>query len=631
MLLVVQLIAGEIPFTVYFQPRKKAPSSPEGTLLERVQSAAISSLKSIQAFFSAFKKVICHVYTSRGLLFRTYVLHSPLTLGGGLCFAQFPSNLYIASLQFIEGMGSLLCRIVLVTYEVFSNRKELSSLELQSFVGEGIDVSHFQLQEELPIDMSQVPKSVELKNLSLMFKQINFDTPSAPGYVSLPFSKLDKEQLGKGLDIFIKHVTNQVPFMGTPRADENTKLKIFYETIENKTRFLMYRLNKNLIEFVRKNRVIEECSEAGKKEFNDLLETKAQFVRDLALAGFECGAHYAAITEHWYQRCNSVVLGEHTTLKDSLFAWLAKERRKIAEEEAQLACGRIEKDPKRQEAMMVHYYNQYLQTFGPFLKFPGTSGVIEHILQNTALPQRELLRLFFKKYTVNRIIESVLNHYENSEDFRNKIFDWIREGAEDWKKEATQALCESRVKKITELKDQALREMASGIKKSYPLLEFIDHLGFAHIQSLYQNNLTRRDAFIEAVFTCTHAQRWLHNVPDVKAFKACFDNIFPLTLEGSEEEVLSQIEKRLFFLPTVKEIVKITEGFVPLETVEKVLNETADITEVVTDACERERRQEFLTEVLGDYSTQKTSAWIEWLLVSHGVFFPQPSYEGRGR
>ncbi len=291
-----------------------------------------------------------------------------------------------------------------------------------------IDMSHICTKQKA-LNASHVPVELQVGTLLTIFDAINFTDPTAPGYMA-PTSRQEGkttytvQELRTSLEKFIHDVNNRIAFLGTPPAYDTPKLMRFYQHIENAVRLSLFKVSEDLRKFQETNGTdVSNYGEEELRAYKNLLENQARVVLDLSIAGQHCGARYMGDATTLYNDLHANEALQTDTLQDTLIELLARRRGEIARSEIQERLGTD-----------THSFSNYMSTLGPVLAIPGTENVVEHV--SSPLDKEEYLRNFFKKYTLDDIIETVQSHIKTAAPFLDKIQTWIRDAeVGNWKPE----------------------------------------------------------------------------------------------------------------------------------------------------------------------------------------------------
>ena len=199
-----------------------------------------------------------------------------------------------------------------------------------------------------------------------------------------------------------------------------------------------------------------------------------------------------------------------------------------------------------------------------------------------------------------------------------------------------QALTEKRIEEITKLKNQPIK----GYVFASPYSDIIDF--FQDLSEGEMTKLLKNDHFIAACFALMIEKKWFeekfaHLIYDrvkfaeiKEKFKTTFSKVFSgcviKTFTSFGEKRNQYLKEHLFHSILSLNISLCTNGYVHEEVARRVLSGESPVEQVVQEATDRERLDEFLSEIVlqkDQEDDQKAAAWIEWLLVSHSGFLPQ--------
>lgn len=315
------------------------------------------------------------------------------------------------------------------------------------------------------------------------------------------------------------------------------------------------------------------------------------------------------------QKKSSVPVGE--TLENVLIELLAQKRKEIA-------LAQINQHGKGD----AHFYSQYLENMGLPLSIPGTANMIEHLSRNFDLPL--YLKRFFKKYTIDCILDTVNETIKTSEPLRRLIYDWIKDQEKDWKEAEYAALMQQRIGGI----QQILENQIDSAKIPQALQTFSNLVATHREELLTAQN--RRDSLnsiakLEKVKE-TALLPLIQMLLKSEVFaKDCIDHLYQHLMTGSS------LDPEDFFRKM--KILEIRNLMPTLEKrqVEQMLADPASIKELVIDVTNRERKEEFREKLLAQNGIESildnglSPKLLECIIVSHRILHPQTeeTYETR--
>ncbi len=425
----LDLIGGDRPFSVtlsYHAPQQE-PIISGCSVLEKIQELSRDFFLLIEGFFKHLP------YVRRFSLTPLFVQR---VVKDSIWDYLEVHWIVLKIFLFLGEMGIFLSwKVLRFSYnQVLYQRKEKEQIDLSYYakkwkgLDEGyVNISYKGASKRLSTKLENIPEKVSLEDLEQIFKELNFEDSTNARYVH-PERLLEegntysKEDLGRGLQVFINNVKNRVPLIGTPREDDTEGVEQFYGVIEDSTRFCIHESNQRLESFTKIHG--EDTSSYSKEvlqEYKSIFEDRARIVLDLAIIGAKglCGTRYmgaAQILQNYW-------LGEKEeegTLKGALEAILEKARSGIAQRHAALI---------QDENGSSHSYVNYLACFGKALGIT-TTGVSD-ILSNPLDPTYYLDQ-FFQEYTKSFIKGLIQEKIKKSQSFREKIIDWLKDQKEDW-------------------------------------------------------------------------------------------------------------------------------------------------------------------------------------------------------
>jgi len=609
----------EPPYEVDFgRYRKNQPVQEAASVLERVKRAVASPFDLVKVVFVSVASAARVTLGSAGTSFKYIVLGYYEHLEHW----DPPGDMYLVVFKVMFWIGAMGWSFVMTTarllYKQTHSEADLRNF-LAFFAGNEIDLSHMEIKE-LEIDVREVPAGVTVNGLLQMFDQINFDRPQDPGYIA-PLSRREGntqytvEELKTGLQTFIDHVNRRVPFLGTPPAYDVPRLFAFYQQVENAVRFSIHKSDQDLAAFRGRN---GNGPYAGAilQEYKNLLEDSARIPLMLAIAGKHCGARYMGEAMELYDAAQ----GEVTkgTLEDALRGILVAKRKEIARAHIQMHLGSD-----------THHYTNYMSNLGKMLGIPGSANVIEHLVHG--LDRTRFVKLFFKEYTVDCILEAVQTKLKakKSQVFREKIFDWLKTQPGNWQPAGVLSLDEMMTRANVVLADsllvpneslQNLQGLITNLKQPFPSHadwdEFLVELfvsGREWLSSKYSSIETRRRAEddIRALFSNEQLRQELI----IKTKEA---------IAGNKQLVAEHFSPRLLELQKVSKLCVAITGLNP-DTAMRVVKGKKPLQQALEEQRAQFQGDQFLgslnLEGIAQHGLSKEM--LEWLLVSHDILLTQ--------
>ena len=390
---------------------------------QTVQNAVFKVLKLIPVIAASLAKASYLTLKQSGSSFKVVVLG----FYGDWSNYRIPGDFYLVVFKvalWVLGLGW--CTVTMTFRLTIEKLFPASSQFLKNYASEGIDVGHIKTNE-IGIDVSEVDANVKVDDLTQIFKEINFTDPQRDGYMA-PLSRQEESttynpaDLSKALDTFIHHVKNRTPFLATPPAYDMPRLSAFYQQIENAVRYSIHKSNKDIADFKNVNGEGPYNLEKS-KEYSNLLENRARIAIDLAIAGKHCGTRYMGEAMAVYGSFRGGAANDKGSLGDYIIELLAQKRAQIANKHIQCYLGNE-----------THAYTKYMANLGKILALPSTEHIIEHLDRD--FDTDKFLKYFFKEYTVDCILTTIQEEIKSNKSkvLREKIYEWIRDYPNDWKK-----------------------------------------------------------------------------------------------------------------------------------------------------------------------------------------------------
>jgi hypothetical protein len=613
-------------FSINFNQFVKDKEVENLSFYQEVQRIVSRPFELIQFIFIAVAK---SAYTTLQYSWTSFK-HIVLGYYGSLSKFRRPQDIYLVAFKVAFWVLAVSWCFITTTLRLLIDQiRPPSNAFLMEFTGGEINIKHLQTKE-LAIEVSNVPKEVSVDALMTIFNEINFSDQGQPGYMAPSSRKEDDvtyaiEDLRKNLSIFINNVKGRVPLLGTPPAYDTPRLMAFYQQIEDAIRFSIHKTNNDLKEFQRKYGIDPaQYQEAQLRQYKDLLETQARVALDMAIAGKHCGARYMgeALSTYFSLKYDT---SEDGTLQDSLIELLAHKRKKIAQAQVQMHLGNN-----------THSLSQYMANLGQPLGLPGTSNVIEHLNQD--FNTNHFLRLFFKDYTVNVIIDTVQAKIKNSQPFREKIIDWLKAQVGEWKKAANDIQGRLKMEQIQPIIDQKVESSLP----SHDFQKFQDLISHLKEKKVVWPSDENWADFIDELLALDESKKWLQTQ---------FSSAKPIELQNEKQklknscsensldkDIALQLREAILYgkpLPLAaigekdieKQKIKKIREILPIqsETLSRVLKGKVTLETAIKDHYNLTRQQEFLFALkIDNIATEGVSPEIlEWLLVSQNILLPQ--------
>ncbi|MBF8263594.1 MAG: hypothetical protein HW387_1259 [Parachlamydiales bacterium] len=602
----------QINYANYYQ--KEPPPSP---ILEKIRTAVLFVFVAIARFAIAFARASFCTARHSWTAFKGMVIG----YNGGI-FLLPPLSIYSAGLRVFYWLLGLCANTIHKTFEYFSESMKFNSNTLSQYeLGEELDVRHFRTCNR-EIDVSHIPTQVQVKGLIAAFDQINFTDPTTPDYMSERFRQesasktYTREQLRESLLQLINHVENRTPYIGTPPKHDIDGLNRFYQQLENAIRFCLHKAQSELETFLKWNPDPKNYGEDQKNRHRNFLENVAQVAITFAIAGQHCGARYMGEAMSLYFSWKGE--SEGLSVEEELIEMLANQRLEIAQKEANL----LSSD--------THDYTRYMQTIGSSLAIPGTANVVEYLSNKMDL--HSLIPSFLEKYSVNAVIDTVQTKYMKSQEFREKVQEWLVEHRGDWNRQTKEILDQLTAQVIGIVQNSANKDVSIPMNDFYRLCEWIE-------EKRLDPNESQRVSFDEIRRICIYGQKKLSlSKPDYEELEKRMCWTFSATHLGSElTEILkayleqeinlpTDFESRLAIrFPVAKKIDQIKK-LVPtlsFDTIERIVQGRVDAKESIAASLDIDRKSLFLEQILPPDGSLSSTV-VEWLLVDHQILLPQP-------
>lgn len=523
--------------------------------------------------------------------------------------------------------------------------------------------------KQIAIDMSEVSQGVQVNDLLNIYKDINFLDKGKIGYMA-PTSRQEGkitysiEDLQKNLQTFIDSVNSRKAFLGTPPAYDIPQLMAFYQQIEDAVRFSIDASNKKIAAFQAKNgKDVALYNPQTLNLYQGFLEDRARIAIDLAIAGKHCGARYMGEAMSIYENASGEALQHAGTLHDCLVELLAKKRYQIAKAQIQKHLGSD-----------THDYNKYIGHLGKILGLPGTENVIEHLDKN--FNRSDFLKLFFYEYTPDAIIQTIHKEFKNSQVFREKVTDWIKDQVGDWQKKSYQNEAAKIIPQLLDILNHPVEQNNAQLQLFECLLkelnskeidlplfdgnwkEYIEALFVSDSVKTWRDAIFTDDLVIQALeqkqpvfFQSPKAAQkpkiMLFKKEKIEALKTILLQATPTRKEIEKFHSLDkekQIEQiKLFFhkglsIQKLKKVILLESETVVRCMEEKQKGRDKKIREAVIAKKDLDRRNDFLAKIAELHIKEEkvteektkfsmTPEIIEWLTVSQGIFKPQKTGE----
>lgn len=279
-----------------------------------------------------------------------------------------------------------------------------------------VDESHFRDKVFITIP-DAIEATCPIEQLRDLFKGLNFTNPAGQFYLD-PKNICDYEGTvkqhikhikEKGLNRFIKHVRENIAFLGTPEKDSEV-LSLFYNLIE---RAVTHTIRK-----------IKDMPEGDDKQYM-IRNVMTEYLR----GSFLCGGKFYAMA---CQQYIAVTKGRAATFAEEVYDVLTKYREVLFQSLVPYS------------AHNVHVFNNMMRALGKEFGIPGAEmmGDFEDIFEHIGFNPTEKRAQFTELYTADNILfESIKLSIEQTGELREGLYDWYKANLPDsWRKEHYKAI-----------------------------------------------------------------------------------------------------------------------------------------------------------------------------------------------
>lgn len=586
----VTLIANP-PFQVNFQAYN--PSlSPVRSSLQKVSDVASKVFAIMKIVgLSAYQTVRTNIST---------VLTSFQHIVLGVSRGRFnpPTSLTILAFRVAVWAGFFMLGFIFST--ISTVRQNLIALpsQLASYLPNSIDGRHL-VAKSTAIDMHNVPAAITVDKILELYNEINFTNPQAPGYMP-PSTRqesygsnvvnFDVYSLRGHLTTFVNHVNDRDAFLGTPPSYMMAQLMKFYQKIEDATRFNINKVVSEYDEFMLQHigqNITKEHPDYNR--YNELLQAKARLAIDMAIAGAHCGARYMGDAMDAYLANQGDLAANNQGLQAKLFYLLGKSRETIARGQIQEHLG-----------FDTHAFSKYMANLGTLLGIPGTEDIVEYLTGNR-FDRDRFLRLFFEAYTPDHIRDEVQKEIKRSQEFREAVFDWLKDRSKDWKKDEYKALVE---KIVSEIKPVEVSTTFTKVGYFIVMLHGLKKTGRLDLK-----DLEKWDDFLTELFVLPYSKELIPNPLDRHNLKSLLLNaqlvsqlqgLVQAIANGQElnlEEV-KKISNTMDKAGAVKQaIIKNNLPPIDMDVLYRAVESNANLTTIIQDHVDHQRNAEFLEAI----------------------------------
>ena len=531
----------------------------------------------------------------------------------------------IAGVQYFFGLTVSILKMFHTNLKNENPQVSEPKSKLDGFINEEINPAHMvAISREL--SDSHVPADVKVDDLLKIFDEINFKEPDQLGFMPESSRKEGNtvysiETFKKHLGKFVKNVNQKTPFLGTPRESDFIALNNFYQQITSAVRASIHASNDQLKAFYEENGEDKTSyNESQKKELNDILENRARIAIDLAFAGAHCGARYMGEVMQIYDSFYDQNFSQNLSLKDHLYEILDQKRLRVAKGNILEHFGND-----------THAYGAYMQALGELLGLPNTINILEQLRRLDDISIH--LRKFFESYTVDAIIDTIQQEFQKNLSLREKVYDWLKEQLNTWKKEEYDKKVEEAFQSFSEVissaEEIAIPDDHFSVKFKLLIDSVSDRSAFGAIDIW--------DDFICEFFNLEHVKRTFSSEPMQRM--ALRDQLLEKNLDPSLLVKFKQMIKNKSF--EISEI--ISELQLELKTkkalqiayrheigldqavIHRLIMGTSNLREVLEGRFLINKQTEFLEhfelEAINDVGL--TPQLLEWILVHHEIFNSQ--------
>lgn len=549
---------------------------------------------------------------------------------------KLPANLYLVVLRLVVWVFGVSWNFLSTAYRIYNEtRKENQYQLLKQYVGDEINPSHL-ISQNVKLDASGVPEDVKIDDLLTILDQVDFHNQNSPYYMS-PRSGQEgnrtftKEELRRLLNKVISDTYQRVAFIGTPPAHDTPRLMAFYEQIETALRLSIHKSNEALESFKRSNGSDpNQYNPEQKRQFRFLFEDRARIAINMGIAGAHCGSRYMgeAMEIYYYYHETEQMSG---TLQEALIEILSQKRMQIAKGEI-AAIGETN----------THNYNKYMSNIGPIVGLPATENIVEHL--DSVIDIDNALTSFFKKYTVDTIIDTVQEKFRKSQLFREKVIDWMKDQKKDWNSDAYLARSNDLSRDIESIitTSQQNTEDENTVYRSY--ISFKNLVEYLHgKRTSFPSKELPWTEFLLELLALDESNDWLRREKRLNPLQAATlknDLKTHLTADHLGSQLIQQLqtfacenqpidERVLRQRANASKMKEQIRSILPLphETIDRILSEQITIQEAVNHYLDQERSSQFIQQLRLEtmYLTGLSKELLEWLLVSQKILLPQTS------
>lgn len=582
---------------------------------------------------------------------------------------EYSNNRHIAVIAavFIWAIYESIQLISMTSYFYQQKHPRVDLNSVKKYAGK-INLAHLKTQGT-ELDTSQIPAHITVDHLLILFDQINFTDPQEPAYINPdPMAKklIDDGKkvlptdLRAGLQTLIANIRSKKAIVGTPPA-ASPMLDIFYNKLEDLIRYNLW------IVLTQKNP--EQAQ--NKEDRIECLVIRANLALDLARAGRHCGARYMgeAVQAYTFLKANEKAV-DQLSIQAKYYNMLANTRLKIAQKQI-AALG-----------TNTHTYAAYMSELAGPLGLPGVKNVVEFLGTFTINSDRALQN-FFNKYNSTYILKKTikmihgkqnqgsqtqeaeaqriehldLQKVHGDQEFKELVYDWMKEQIGDWGFKNYQELgiklkleCSSLTEKLFAAKQPAqtqivesATELTSACKKANLLIHIFKNLEEDELSEFVQNLKAEeaedmdRKHFVCILFLLNKSKLFPKGTDGIKPKREMANSLTsfaPSIIEALQTQdskrviaILEQMQHKALLEDQANEILRLcySEAYqipVSLEGISDCFTKDDSIQALesyIDLKIQEKRKQEFLDKLHTPDHKQLKKEAIEWFMLAQQV------------